>query len=647
MAETPGREKPAHAKGRHRKRPNRSVFGPSAGERPDVLTDAETVMFPKPRPAAVTLLVPEPRTSEPDMVTAAAEPDFAPTAEFVVVDLPPPPAGAIEVEEPAAPGRSRRGWFRRWRGGAGVTGGLEEPYFPTARRTTVSRLILIGILCLQEILSLRLHNTAFEDEALYLYAGRAELEHLLHGVALPQAYATYFSGAPVLYPVAAAAINMVGGLALARMLSLAEMLLTTTLLYSITRRLFNEQAALLAAGVFAVSESVIFLGNFATYDATCLFLLAFGAWIVVMTADRRRPLFLLAAPVVALAVAVKYAGALFVPTIGVLAALAAWPALGRRALLRPVLFWAGVGALLYGGLRLGGPAYHAALSSTTTSRAQGNTPVSTLLRETVEWGGVVIGLAIIGTIAYTRRARAEPGEGIAPASGRLRRLALGAVLTGTAFLAPAYQAHLHTDVSFLKHIGFGLFFAAPMAGVGLARILGDHFRRPQIAIAVWCTALALGMIQSQTLYHVWPNSSPFVSTFARYLKPHAMYLVEVPEVPIYYLEGRSDAQPGQFLSTFYISYTDKKGQTFYGVPGFQAAIKDGYFQVVAYNGTVTPGIDGVIAQELKTSGKYYLAAQIDLTDVYGPVDYSIWVKGHKPAAHSAHRKLPAGRRPAG
>ena len=30
-----------------------------------------------------------------------------------------------------------------------------------------------------------------------------ELEHLLHGAALQGSYASYFSGAPVLYPVAA------------------------------------------------------------------------------------------------------------------------------------------------------------------------------------------------------------------------------------------------------------------------------------------------------------------------------------------------------------------------------------------------------------------------------------------------------------
>ncbi len=92
-----------------------------------------------------------------------------------------------------------------------------------------------------------------------------------------------------------------------------------------------------------MTESAIFLGNFATYDATCLFLLALAAWIMVRTAGFRWPVFLLAAPVAALAVGVKYAGLLFVPTIAVLPALAGWPLRGRRVLLYPPVFVAAVG----------------------------------------------------------------------------------------------------------------------------------------------------------------------------------------------------------------------------------------------------------------------------------------------------------------
>jgi 4-amino-4-deoxy-L-arabinose transferase-like glycosyltransferase len=495
----------------------------------------------------------------------------------------------------------------------------------------ISRLALLAIVGLQALMSLRLRNTAFEDEALYLYAGRMEIAHLLHGAALQGSYASYFSGAPVLYPMLGAALNAAGGLALARALSLAEMLAVTTMLYSLTRCLFNERVALCSAALFAVTESALFLGHLATFDATCLFLLACATTIVVRRPESRRQVFLLAAPLATLAVAVKYAGLLFVPTIAVLPVVAVPPgARRRRALLYPAAFAAVVAALLYGALRLGGPAYAAAIAGTTTNRAHGAVPALAILRESAAWGGVLIALAVAGAVAYTATPRTEPGERIVPPGGRRRRAALGAVLAGTAFLAPVYQMHLHTDVSLLKHIGFGLFFAAPMAGLGLVRLVGDHFRRPQVGIALWSGALVLGMSQSWSLYHAWPSSGALVKALSAYLRPGGRYLVEVPEVPIYYLLGRADAQPAQFSSTFTITYTSSRGQTLTGNAGFAAAVRAGYFRVVAYDGDVTPAADAVIARTLESSRSYQLAEVVALSDSAGPVRYYIWVNGLRP-----------------
>jgi Dolichyl-phosphate-mannose-protein mannosyltransferase len=568
------------------RRSSRSVFGSAPARRPDMLTSAETMVMPWLRKSRA-----------------------------------PVPADQAATQVLPAPVRSEREMLRVRR---------PAPRQAAGRRATViSRLALLAILVLQAVLSLRLHNTAFEDEATYLYAGHMELEHLLHGTALQGDYASYFSGAPVLYPVLGAIVDQAGGLAAARALSLVEMLATTALLYALTRRLFNERIGLCAAALFAVTESAIFLGNFATYDATCLSLLALAAWIAVRTSAFRWPAFLLAALPAALAVAVKYAGLLFVPTIAVLPALAGWPERGRRVLWYPAGLGVAVAGLLLAALRLGGKAYATALSATTTSRAQGTTPDGTILRESLAWGGVLFAVAVIGTVAYVWRVRTEPDEQIAPAGGRVRRAALGAVLTGTALLAPAYQAHLHTDISFLKHIGFGLFFAAPMAGFGLARIMGDYVRRPLFGVAVWALALALGVAQSGSLYHVWPSSGPLVTSFGKYLRPHARYLVEVPEVPIYYLMGNPDAQPGQFTSTYNISYTDAKGRTLTGPAGFAAAVRGGYFQVIAYSDTVTPAADAALATALRSSHSYHLAARVHLSDATGPVVYDIWVKGRR------------------
>jgi 4-amino-4-deoxy-L-arabinose transferase-like glycosyltransferase len=124
--------------------------------------------------------------------------------------------------------------------------------------------------------------------------------------------------------------DSIGGLGAARAISLLAMLATTGLLYSLTRRMFNERVALCATVIFSVTESALFLGNLATYDAPALCLLAIATWIVVRTAGFRWPAYLLAALPVTVAVATKYASVLFVPTIVLLSALAAWPYRGAR-----------------------------------------------------------------------------------------------------------------------------------------------------------------------------------------------------------------------------------------------------------------------------------------------------------------------------
>jgi len=610
----PGTGKPAS------KKSSRSVFGEVDSSRPDVLTDAETVVMAiMDKQAGGQRRVPTfvPVASPPDAANTPAPPVAAGPSSAALADAPTQLMSALRLDDrpvktlsPAPSSQKPRGPLVR--------------YTASLRQTWVSRGLLLGVLVLQAILSLHLRNTAFEDEALYLYAGHIELAHLLHHTALHGNFAASLSGAPVLYPVLAAALDNVGGLALVRALSLVEMLSITAMVYSIGRYLFNERAGLCAAGLFSVTESALFLGNFATYDATCLFLLASAAWIMVYTARSKWPLFLLAIPVAALAVAVKYAGLLWIPTVAILPPLVAWPDRLRRVWLYPLVFLAGVGGLLSAGLRLGGHTYVTVIQNTITDRAQGTTPVGTLLRDSLSWGGVVFALAVVGSVAYIWKVRTEDDEQIAPAAGLLGRAALGLVLTVTALLAPAYQAYLHTDISFQKHIGFGLFFAAPMAGFGLARLMGDYFRRPHIGVGLWSLALVLAMVQSNRLYQAWPSSTAFISAFATHLKPNAKYLVEAPEVPEYYLENRSDALPDQFTSTYSVPPLN-------GPANFTAAVKAGQFQVICFDGDVTPANDAALGKALAADHSYYLANKIFIGPSYGAGDYyEIWVKGSPP-----------------
>ena len=120
----------------------------------------------------------------------------------------------------------------------------------TARPRVPRSWPLLAILAVQTLLSLRLirADTAFQDEAEYLWAGHLEWAHLLHGTPLPQ-FPAYFSGAPVLYPPVGALADSVGGLAGARILSLAFMLGATAALWATAGRLFGRRAAFFAAAL--------------------------------------------------------------------------------------------------------------------------------------------------------------------------------------------------------------------------------------------------------------------------------------------------------------------------------------------------------------------------------------------------------------
>jgi hypothetical protein len=506
--------------------------------------------------------------------------------------------------------------------------GPAQPPAPRARRRWLSRAVLLLIMLVQTVLTLRTHNTAFEDEALYLYTGHLEIGHWLYGAALQGDYPAYFSGAPFLYPVLGALADNVGGLAAARGLSLIEMLAATGLVYTMSRRLFNERAGLCAAVIFSVAEPTLFFGNLATYDATALCLLAVAAWLVVRTAAFRWPGYLLAAPLLVLAVATKYAALLFVPTVILLAGLAAAPRLGRKALIAPAVLGLTTAGLLGGALYLAGPAYRTGITAAALDRFQDPGSVFSLLWGTAKWVGLPLALAVVGALAYASRPITERGEEVAADGGRLRRAMLGAVLAGNALLALAEPIRIHSFMSLQKQAGFGLLLAAPIVGVGLARVVGDHFRRAQIGVAIWGTMLVIGMTGASSLFSAWPNSTAYVAGIAGHLWPGARYLVEGDAVPIYYLRGRADAQPGQFTSTQHFRYVNEQGQVLTGDAGYVAAIEGGYFHLIAFNFETTPAADSVIARTLAADPDYRLAAVIpNGNDTAGQF---IWVKSSAP-----------------
>jgi Dolichyl-phosphate-mannose-protein mannosyltransferase len=395
---------------------------------------------------------------------------------------------------------------------------------------------LLVIVALQATLSGRLiwSNTAFQDEALYLWAGHMEFAHWFFGKPEPQ-FPAFLGGAPVIYPPLGAIADSFGGLAAARMLSLAFMLGATALLWGTTSRMYGRRAALAATGLWAVLGPVIRLGAFATYDAMSLCLVALAAWCA--TARRGEPdatwQMLAGAAALTLANATKYATVIFDPAVIALAVAAGHPVPGgkpawrRGALLG---YWVVVATIVL--LQFGQGEYLAGISATTLDRPPGSATTTAVLGSSLTWVGLLLVLAL-GAAAIAMRDRANRP--------------IVAVLLATGLLVPLWQARIHTLTSLNKHVAFGAWFAAIAVGYGADRVVGWLAARSAMRLRVPVAAAVplsliplsvLGMRQAEGFF-AWPGVGNLVPVLRAATTPGARYLADTSTPLQYYLPGTS------------------------------------------------------------------------------------------------------------
>jgi hypothetical protein len=515
---------------------------------------------------------------------------------------------------------------------------------PTSRRLIwTSRVTVVVILIIQVVLSLRLRNSAFEDEGLYLYAGHAELAQLLHGVHNSGDFTSYFSGAPIIYPLLGAAVDTAWSLEGARALSLVFMLGSTLLLYSFTRRLFGERAGMWAAATFGLSEPVLFIGHFATYDAMDVFLLALTTWIVVRTAQRHWALPLLAAPVAVLAAATKYVGVSFLPSIVAILFLLACQRWGFwRALLSSTLLSVTIAGLIRFALAITGDLRD--IETTTSALASGTTPASQILHESAVWTGLPFAVACLGALMYARRQYSDEGVGLRAARRAWGRLGLGLVLAGTAAAVPLYDLYKHFDIALNKHVAFGLLFAAPMAGLAMTRFTGHRFRQVQWPVALSVLMAAMGASTSRQQFYDWPNSTQMIAQLRHFVTGGGEYYADTSEVPIYYLGSQTTFT--DWTNQYSISYTGcHAARPLTGRPGYQAAVRDGFFKVVVFSELSPTNVDGTILTAMQDHHNYRLASSIPFATTTWRGSYEIWLRTIPGRCASAARYRRARRRP--
>jgi Dolichyl-phosphate-mannose-protein mannosyltransferase len=494
---------------------------------------------------------------------------------------------------------------------------------------------LVAVLIVQAALSIRLlrADTAFEDEATYLWAGHLEWANWLHGTPLPQ-FPAYFSGAPVVYPPIGALADSIGGLTGARVLSMIFMLIATTCLWGAVSKLYGNRAAFFAAALFAVSGPTLHLGSFATYDALSVVLIAFASWCVVRPKEGQDATGWMVAAAIALALAnaAAYSSLLFDPVVILLAAFTAFPKPGGKIAGRRVAILASVVVvLLLAGLLIGGSSYLGGLERTTLARVPGGASALTVLTDAWSWTGLIIVPALFGVAAS-----------LIGRHGRMQTWLL-AILTFAAILGPLEQARLHTIASLDKHVGLGAWFAAIVAGYAVDRFVAAASSSSSARVMT-CTAcvialvfpVALGARQSWEFSTDWANSTGFIAV----MRPLAdnskgRLLVEDPTISEYYLP--SGSHWWRWSSTRNIVLpsgastggpSSKAGVVGGGNPGvFAVFIQEGYFSYVALNYADTTALDLQITKDLKDNHHYHQIAVVPYGTEIPPIGqgtYVIW-----------------------
>jgi 4-amino-4-deoxy-L-arabinose transferase-like glycosyltransferase len=467
------------------------------------------------------------------------------------------------------------------------------------------KLIPLGlVLIVQVLLTLRLNNTAFRDEGLYIYTGHREIAHFFHGAVLYDKPETYFSGSPVVYPVIAAMIDRVGGLMLVRLFSLLFMLAATASIYSFSKRLFTERVGLVAAVAFALAGPTMHLGNFATFDAMALGLIAISTALGVRAVQLRSyRWFPLVAVMLSLAVVTKYASLMFVPfALGAMFLTPARRTVGVKFSVLTALLTTLILVVL---AKTIGKSSLAGIRYTTTKRSViERVSLHSILSETWHFAGPWWLIAFLGVgVAFYKQ----------------KRLFLP-ILFAVGMIAPMlYQAHIHENVSLDKHLDFGLVFGAPLIGLAATAISRSWQKIVLVGVSVWL--VISGLATSRFLYGEWANTSALTDTMSYALKadPYIHTLGDVYEPVRYHFEDST--QFWQWDTTDSLFYQSPTKGDMRGLPAAEQGLADHYWQYVYLDGTT--GDSQTLMKEMGKFG-YKLTDKVVLHNNRGDDTYYVW-----------------------
>ncbi len=305
--------------------------------------------------------------------------------------------------------------------------------------------------------------------------------------------------------------DSVGGLAGARILSLAFMVAATVLVYRTASRLLGSTEAAIAAALWALSEPVLRLA-FATYDPMSVFLVALAAWLAAQACYRHRRLVLVlcSGAALGLAVAVAYSAIAITPVVIAFAFLTWWHRFDTRLACYLTAALTAVAAAVFAAAITASGSWAGIAFTVLNRKVNDYQQVEVILGDAARYSGLIALLALIGAMAATRE--------------RDRRFGLLLIMLGlTALAVPAAQLYMRTGWALDKHVAYGIWFASIAGGYGcmaIARWLREAgIRSRRLVAGAGLTALIVVVAANWQLasltFRSWPDARSFVASFER------------------------------------------------------------------------------------------------------------------------------------
>jgi hypothetical protein len=242
------------------------------------------------------------------------------------------------------------------------------------------------------------------------------------------------------------------------------------------------------------------------------------------------------------------------------------------------------------------------------------------------WVGVVAVLAVIGAIVVSCTRSPGPMK------------VLAWTFAAAAFLAPGEQARIHVFTSLFKHVAFGGWFAAAVAGYALtAFVHAVPAVKSRGAVKVVTMGIALATISGTMLavnhFGTWQNIDPALPALATTVRAHPGSLLTDEGPPLYYY--LQEFEPWQLLTSIQdsswwkVSRDIKQRRVEYVLLSFAVsgggcgnadpAVKQTQAQCVH-------NMDLRVLSQIISDGGYRLIARIPYQTTSFKSDYMLWVR---------------------